>query len=343
MTSRSSVLVVGGAGYIGSHTCKTLHASGFAPVVYDNISTGHQDFVQWGPLIEADVRDQSKLTAAIAQHSPIAVIHFAACAYVGESVADPAKYYNNNVVGMQVLLEACREADINNIIFSSSCATYGVPDLLPIRETAAQHPINPYGRTKLICEQMLKDYADAYGTRFVALRYFNACGADLDCDVGERHAPETHLVPLALIAAYGQGPALNVFGDDYDTPDGTCVRDYVHVADLATAHVKALQHLLAGRENLCVNIGTGRGQSILDIIQGIERVTGRHVPHKMVARRPGDPPILIADPSLAARSLNFKPEFSDLDVIIRTAATYMRQDSPQEITRGPALGSTAYA
>lgn len=320
--SASSILVTGGAGYIGSHTCKALAAGGFTPVVLDNLAVGHRDDVRWGPCIEGDILDTAKVADAIRTHEAKAVIHFAAFAYVGESVVEPAKYYGNNVAGTLSLLDACRSEGVGKVVFSSSCATYGIPDTLPIAETTPRRPINPYGRTKLIVEQVLADYANAYGSRYAALRYFNAAGADPEGELGERHDPETHLVPLAILAAAGRTEGLEVFGDDYDTPDGTCIRDYVHVTDLARAHVLALRHLLGGGDNLAVNLGSGNGISIREVIAAVERVTGRKVPHVMRPRRPGDPPALYADPHLAKERLDFVTELSDIDTIVRTAAAF---------------------
>ncbi len=315
------VLVTGGAGFIGAHACKALAGSGALPVAFDNLTTGHADAVLWGPLVRGDVRDRGALVSAMKQFRIDVIMHFAASAYVGESVSDPALYFDNNVGGMIALLDAAREAGVRQIVFSSSCATYGVPALLPISEHTPQNPINPYGRTKLICEQMLRDYGAAYGLRHVALRYFNAAGADPAGMIGEQHEPETHLLPLALRAAAG-GQALNVFGNDYDTPDGTCIRDYVHVADLARAHLAALTYLQAGRESLAVNIGSGRGHSVLEICAAIARVTGRAVPLRFAPRRAGDPPVLTADPMLAAHRLGFRTELSDIDTIVRHAAPW---------------------
>ncbi|MBZ6079113.1 UDP-glucose 4-epimerase GalE [Microvirga puerhi] len=321
MSSRR-VFVTGGAGFIGSHTCKVLSAHGFEPVTYDNLVTGHRDAVRWGPLVEGDILDTAFLASALIEYRPLAILHFAAFAYVGESVSDPAKYYRNNVSGMLSLLEACRATNLKQIIFSSSCATYGIPDRLPINEQASQRPINPYGRSKLIAEQMLEDHAAAYGIGYVALRYFNACGSDPDGQLGEWHSPETHLIPCALLAAGGNREHLSVFGDDYDTTDGTCVRDYIHVTDLARAHVMALQHLLDGGKNLALNLGTGRGLSILDVLNSIRRVTNRTVPIRIEPRRAGDPPALFADPTLARICLGFSPELSEIDTIVRTAAPF---------------------
>lgn len=314
------VLVTGGAGYIGSHTCKALAAHGIEPVTYDNLVTGHREAVRWGPLIEGDILDGESLAATLLAYRPEAVIHFAAFAYVGESVADPAKYYLNNVAGTLSLLEACRLTGTRNLVLSSSCATYGIPDRLPISEGDAQCPINPYGRTKLIAEQMLADCSAAYGLRYAALRYFNASGADIDGELSEAHDPETHLIPRAMMAAAGTIDFLEVYGDDYGTPDGTCIRDYIHVVDLARAHVLAVEHLVNGGDNLAVNLGAGRGTSIKEILAAISRLTGRNVPVRTRERRAGDPPVLYADPTRAAETLGFRAVCSDLDTIIRTAA-----------------------
>ena len=327
MMAQRRVLVAGGAGYIGSHTAKLLHSKGIEPIVFDNLVTGHLSSVRWGPFVHGDILDTSSLTRILMQHKPDAVVHFAASAYVGESVEDPSKYYRNNVAGTLSLLDACRHAQIDKIIFSSSCATYGVPPSLPITEATPQQPINPYGRTKLIAEQILEDYAAAYHLKYVALRYFNACGADPDGQLGEWHNPETHLIPRAMLAAGGAISHLTVFGDDYDTEDGTCVRDYIHVTDLARAHFLALEHLIGGGPNLAVNLGTGRGLSIGEILKAISRVTKREVPVEMHPRRAGDPPALYADPAYALRTLGFAPEYSDIDTIVRTAAPFFGLES----------------
>jgi UDP-arabinose 4-epimerase len=278
--------------------------------------------VRWGPFIHGDILDTAYLVQTIERYEPRAVIHFAASAYVGESVSNPAKYYRNNVAGTQSLLDACLSGGVDKVIFSSSCATYGVPAHLPIREEMQQRPINPYGRTKLIAELMLGDYAAAFGLRYVALRYFNACGADPEGELGEWHNPETHLIPRALLAAAGSIPCLEVFGDDYETKDGTCVRDYVHVTDLARAHVAALEHLVGGGRSLALNLGTGQGFTILEVLDAVRRVTGRTVPVKFRPRRAGDPPVLYADPGRAGEALGFQPQLSDLDTIVRTAAPF---------------------
>ncbi|UWU28114.1 UDP-glucose 4-epimerase GalE [Rhizobium sp. WSM1274] len=313
------ILVTGGAGFIGSHICKALSRAGMIPVTYDNLSTGHADSVRWGPLIRAELADAATLRRILTEFSPDCVIHCGANAYVGESVDMPRKYYRNNVVGSLTLLEACLDQDIERIVFSSSCATYGVPASLPIREESPQHPVNPYGRTKLIFEMALEDFAAAYRIRFAALRYFNAAGADPDGELAERHHPETHLIPRALLAAAGRLERLDIFGTDYATADGTCVRDYVHVSDLAQAHLAAVNHLMAGGGSLSVNLGSGRGTSVREILEAIYRASGREVPVNYRARRAGDPPILFANTARAKAELGFAPVLSDIDTIIRTA------------------------
>ncbi|MCW1413210.1 UDP-glucose 4-epimerase GalE [Rhizobium sp. 1AS11] len=313
------ILVTGGAGFIGSHICKALSRAGMIPVTYDNLSTGHADSVRWGPLIRAELADAAALRRTLAEFSPDCVIHCGANAYVGESVEMPRKYYRNNVVGSLTLLEACLDQDIDRIVFSSSCATYGVPASLPIREESPQHPVNPYGRTKLIFEMALEDFAAAYGIRFAALRYFNAAGADPDGELAERHQPETHLIPRALLAAAGRLERLDIFGTDYATEDGTCVRDYIHVSDLAQAHLAAVNHLMSDGGSLSVNLGSGRGTSVREILEAIHRASGREVPVRYRSRRAGDPPILFANTARAKAELGFAPVFSDIDTIIRTA------------------------
>lgn len=321
-TARPAVLVAGGAGYIGSHTCKALQAAGFLPVAYDNLSTGHRGLVRWGPLVEADLFEKDVLARAFADHRPVAALHFAASAYVGESVADPAKYYLNNVAGALHLLEAARSAGNVPIVFSSTCAVYGEPSTLPVTEDTPLSPLSPYGRTKLTVEHALSDYGSAYGLRSVSLRYFNAAGCDPDGEVGENHDPETHLVPRAILAALGRLEELVIFGDDYPTPDGTAIRDYVHVTDLADAHVAAVRLLLAGGESITLNLGADVGFSIRQVLREVESVTSREVPVRVAPRRPGDPPQLIADSSLARRILGFSTERSNLENIVRTASAW---------------------
>ena len=310
-----SILIVGEAGYIGSHTAKRLAQAGLEPVVFDNLVYGHKWAVKWGPLIEGDLADRAHIRRVLDEHRVTAVVHFAAYAYVGESVTDPRKYYGNNVAGTLNLLDAMVDAKVRDIVFSSTCATYGDPVRVPIDEKHPQSPVNPYGETKLAIERALHWYQGAYPLRFAALRYFNAAGADPDGEVGEDHDPETHLIPLALEAALG-GKALQIFGTDYPTPDGTAVRDYIHVQDLADAHVAALAKLRAGASKLFVNLGTGRGHSVREVIAAVEKVSGRKVPARETDRRAGDPPALVADPQLAAAVLDWKARIPDIETIV---------------------------
>jgi UDP-arabinose 4-epimerase len=319
VSGRGTVLVTGGAGYIGSHACKALARAGYLPIAYDNLVYGHEWAVKWGPFERGDILEQARLEEVVARHSPVAVMHFAAFAYVGESVTEPAKYYRNNVAGTLTLLEACRSRGVGTFVFSSSCATYGIPDVLPIREDTPQRPINPYGASKLMVERMLADFGAAYGLRSVALRYFNAAGADPDGEIGEDHDPEPHVIPLVLDVAAGKRDAISVFGTDYETPDGTCIRDYIHVTDLADAHVKALQKLEAGPLRPAFNLGTGSGVSVRQLIDAAERVTGLPIKVKHAPRRPGDPPELVADASAADSALGWTPVLSDIETILRTA------------------------
>jgi UDP-arabinose 4-epimerase len=319
MSSNSTVLVTGGAGFVGSHACKALSRHGFTPVVYDNLSHGHEDAVRWGPLERGDLLDRTRLGEVIAAHNPAAIMHFAAFIAVGESVTDPGKYYRNNVAGSLSLMEATRDHGIKAFVFSSTAAVYGLPEVVPIPEGAPKLPINPYGHSKWMVECMLRDFGEAHGLKSMALRYFNAAGADPDGETGERHDPETHLIPLALDAAAGDGKPLTVFGEDYDTPDGTCIRDYIHVADLAEAHVAALQALLDGAGSNAYNLGTGNGFTVRQVIDAVEKVTCRAVPHSIGPRRAGDPASLVADPSAATRDLGWRPLVSDLESIVATA------------------------
>lgn len=319
---RGAVLVTGGAGYIGAHACKALARAGYLPVVYDNLVYGHERAVKWGPFVRGDILDRHGLDAAIATHQPVAVMHFAAFAYVGESVSDPGKYYRNNVAGSLTLLEAVRDSGVDNFVFSSTCATYGNPERLPITEVTPQNPINPYGASKLMVERMLADFGAAYGLRSTVLRYFNAAGADPDNEIGEDHHPETHLIPLVLDAASGRRPSVTVYGTDYDTDDGTCIRDYVHVTDLADAHVKALDFLLAGAPSDVFNIGAGEGYSVQQVVDAVARIAGCPVPVTYGRRRPGDPAALVSDATKAQRILGWRPHLSDLDQIIATAWTW---------------------
>ena len=317
-----SVLVTGGAGYIGSHACKGLAQAGYRPVVLDDLSRGHREAVRWGPLVECNIGDRTAVAAALADFEISVVMHFAAYAYVGESVSNPAMYYRNNLGGTLSLLEAMRDAAVDKIVFSSTCATYGIPADVPIRETAPQVPVNPYGETKLAIERALHWYGEAYRLRWVSLRYFNAAGADPDGEIGERHEPETHLIPLMLEAALGRRPHIEIYGTDYPTPDGTAIRDYIHVQDLAEAHLRALEHLEAGGESVALNLGTGHGHSVREVVRVAETVSGRCVPCLDTPRRSGDPPILVADPGLAAERLGWRARVSDIETIVRTALAW---------------------
>ncbi len=318
MTDRPTVLVTGGAGYIGSHACRALSAAGFQPVVYDNLSTGHRRFVS-GPLVTGDLLDEAALARTFAEHKVAAVMHFAAASLVGESVADPQKYYINNVHGTLSLLKAMRDAGCKHIVFSSTGAVYGNADSSALPEDFPCLPINPYGASKWMIERMLADYRGAYGFGAFCLRYFNASGADPAGGIGELRDNETHLIPRAMMALQGHVGDFAVFGDDYDTPDGTAIRDYIHVTDLAAAHIAALRLLLEGHAGGSFNLGTGAGFSVRQILAAIREQTGREVPHVVKPRRPGDPTYLVADPSAARKVLNFVPHHSDLPTIIRTA------------------------
>jgi UDP-arabinose 4-epimerase len=313
------VLVTGGAGFIGSHACKALACQDIEPIAFDNLSLGHRGAARWGPLVEGDLCNSASIVDALVRFSPDAVMHFAAFAYVGESVSNPLRYYHNNVVSTINLLRAMLEKGVHSIVFSSSCTTYGIPDSVPISETAPLRPISPYGHSKLMGERIVRDTADAHALSYAILRYFNASGADPQGGLVERHDPETHLIPLIIDAAFERCPPLRVFGSDYPTPDGTCIRDYIHVSDLADAHVAAVKHLLKQGSSFTANLGSGRGASVRQVIEAVERIAHRHVPILWTDRRPGDPPALVADTSLATRLLGFRPQHSDLDTIIKTA------------------------
>ena len=313
------VLVTGGAGYIGAHACKALSRAGYSPVVYDNLVYGHSESVKWGPLEEGDIGDRQRLDTVLQKYKPTAVMHFAAYAYVGESVEKPSKYYHNNVAGTISLLESMKKYDINQLIFSSTCATYGMPEKIPIEEDHPQNPINPYGRSKLMIEWILNDFANAYDLKFVSLRYFNAAGADPDAEIGEDHDPETHLIPLILDVALGNRKYLEIFGTDYETSDGTCIRDYIHVSDLADAHVLALFYLRDGGQSAAFNLGNGNGFSVKDVITAAKKQTGRDIPCLETKRRPGDPPVLIGSSEKIRNTLNWEPKYNKLDTIISTA------------------------
>jgi UDP-glucose 4-epimerase len=312
------ILVTGGAGYVGSHAARLLNRAGHEVWVYDNLSRGHRAAALPGKLIEGELSDQQRLVDTLGERKIDAVMHFAAFALVGESVADPAMYYRNNVLASLSLLEAMRMAGVWRIVFSSTTATYGAPERVPIPEDTPQHPINPYGFTKLAIEHALADYAAAYGLGYAALRYFNAAGASPDGHLGEDHDPESHLIPIVLQVALGQRDQITIFGEDYPTPDGTCIRDYVHVDDLGSAHLAALDRLEKGK-GLALNLGTGRGYSVREVIESCRRATGHPIPEKIGERRPGDPPALVADARKAREVLNWQPRYADIDSIVATA------------------------
>lgn len=318
------VLVTGGAGYIGSHTCKALAKAGYTPVVYDSLCRGNAWAVKWGPLEVGDLMDGGHLRDVLHRYRPAGVIHFAAFAYVGESMRDPLLYYSNNVGGTVSLLRAMAAEGVERLVFSSTCATYGTPGTNPVPEHMPQNPVNPYGRSKLMAERILRDCTRGGSHCAVALRYFNAAGADAEGEIGEAHDPETHLIPLALGAAKGSAPPLTVFGNDRSTPDGTCIRDYVHVTDLADAHVKAFAHTAGNQGFSALNLGTGTGISIMEVIRAARDVTGREVPFSFGPRRAGDPASLVADPGLAREVLRWSARHSDLRNILGTAWNWMQ-------------------
>ncbi|MCR4666342.1 MAG: UDP-glucose 4-epimerase GalE [Desulfovibrio sp.] len=313
------VLVTGGAGYIGSHTCKYLARNGNEVTVYDNLSTGHKELVRWGDFVHGDIRDESRLRAVIHRVNPDGIIHFASSISVGESVVDPGSYYENNVLGSLRIMQCLRDEGVRPLVVSGSAAVYGLPDNCPVCETEKPMPINPYGRTKLIMEWMLKDFAKAHALPWVALRYFNAAGADPEGETGEWHEPETHLIPNVLRSVAEDGNTLKVFGTDYKTKDGTCIRDYVHVCDLASAHALALEYLLNKNKSTSINLGNGKGISVKEIISTVEKVTGKRVKFEVCDRRPGDPKELVADSKKARQLLNWEPRYESIESIIKTA------------------------
>lgn len=320
-----TVFVTGGAGYVGSHCAKAFAQAGWTVVTYDNLSRGHRDLVKWGELIEGDILDTDTLTASLKRIKPDAVAHFAAFAYVAESMTAPEIYYRNNVRGTMNLLDTMCAAGVKQMVFSSSCATYGIHDEM-ITEDTPQNPINPYGETKLICEKMIRDYGQAHDIRSVILRYFNPAGCDLDGETGERHDPEPHVIPLAIRGAMDGTFTFNILGSDYDTPDGTCVRDYVHVSDVADAHAKALGYLAQDGPSDIFNLGTGRGYSVLELANAVARTAGKPVPRVMAPRRSGDPPRLVASADKAERVLGWRPQHSDLDTILQSAWAWFEQE-----------------
>lgn len=337
--TRGTVLVTGGAGYIGSHACKALAKAGYLPIAYDNLAFGHKWAVRWGPLERGDIADRARLDDVLARYKPAAIMHFAAFAHVGESVYDPGKYYRNNLVGSLSLLEAARDRAIDRIVFSSTCATYGVPDRIPIDEGTQQNPINPYGASKLMVERVLADFGVAHGLRSIVLRYFNAAGADPDGEIGEAHDPETHLIPLVLDAASGRRSDVTIFGTDYDTPDGTCIRDYIHVTDLADAHVKALEALEDGAASDVFNLGNGHGFSVQEVIGTVERVLDAKVTVRLGARRPGDPPRLVSDARKARERLGWEPRFAGIESIVQTAWAWHQKGQKSDRLFGTALAA----
>jgi len=318
-----TVLVTGGAGYVGSHCCLALAEAGFRPVAFDDLSNGHREHVRWGPLEEGDVRDAVRLDAVFAAHQPVAVLHLAARIEVGESVRNPGAFFDVNVGGTITLIEAARRAGVDKLVFSSTCATFGDPMTLPMAEDHPQAPLNPYGRSKLMIEQALADYDRYVGFRSAVMRYFNAAGADPEGRIGEWHEPETHAVPLAIQAALGQRPCFTIYGDDYDTRDGTAVRDYVHVLDLADAHVAALKRLLAGGSSEAFNLGTGTGTTVRELVDGVGRAAGKPLAIETAPRRPGDAPVLVGDNAKARQLLGWRPA-RDLDAILSTAWRWHR-------------------
>lgn len=314
-----NILVTGGAGYIGSHVAKALSRAGFVPVTIDNLGNGHREAVRWGPLVEGDLADAELVARTLRAHAVKAVIHLAGFIEVGESMRDPARFYHNNFTNALALLEAMREAGVDTFVFSSTAAVYGVPQRVPIPEDHPTAPVNPYGESKLMVEWALRALSRAHGLRWMALRYFNASGADRDGEIGESHEPESHLIPRACLAALGKLPPLQIFGNDYPTPDGTAVRDYIHVEDLAAAHVRALQHLMAEGESRALNLGTGNGHSVAAVIRAVEQVSGRKVPAQFAPRRAGDPPVLVADPAAARAVLRWQAAIADLNEIVASA------------------------
>jgi UDP-glucose 4-epimerase len=326
-SSMTNILVTGGAGYIGSHTCLRFAQKGYTPVVLDNLVNGHREFVRWGPFEQADVRDQDRVTQIIAAYEPVAIVHFAGLIEVADSIINPIAFFENNVTGSLTLLTAAARAGIDKLVFSSTCATYGIPQQIPITETHPQSPINPYGTSKLMVEQILAELATHKGFRSVALRYFNAAGAEPAAAIGEWHVPETHVLPLAIEAARGIRSKFKVFGSDYPTDDGTCIRDFVHVSDLADAHIRAVEYLINGGQSIALNVGTGRGTSVRQLIEAVEQVSQRSVPVEFAARRNGDPPELIANADQAKTVLGWEARH-DLKSIVQSAWQWHLHHSP---------------
>ncbi|SDG36244.1 UDP-glucose 4-epimerase GalE [Thalassobaculum litoreum] len=314
------VLVTGGAGFVGSHACKALAAAGYRPVVYDDLSNGTRDAVRWGPIEVGDICDGQRLAEVVSRHRPVAALHFAARIDAAESTRHPARYYSTNVTGTRSLLQALRSSGVDVLVFSSTAAVYGDAATAPISEAHPLRPATPYGRSKLMMEDAVREASASHGLRYCGFRFFNAAGADPDGELREDHEPETHLIPRLLRTALAQHGSMSIYGTDYDTPDGTCVRDYVHVSDIADAHVLALRHLLAGKDDLIANLGSGRGYSVREVIAAVEETVGRPIPIREAARRTGDPAMLVADPTLAQRCLNWSSRRSSLEQIIADAA-----------------------
>jgi UDP-glucose 4-epimerase len=319
------ILIVGGAGYIGSHVNKMLNLHGYETIVFDNLSYGHRDFVKWGVFEEGDLGEINDIRRVFKKYPITAVMQFAAFTYVGESVEDPQKYYLNNLRNTMNLLEVMLEENVKQFVFSSTCATYGEPKEIPITEDHPQNPINPYGRGKLMVEQILSDYSHAYNLQYASLRYFNAAGADPDGEIGELHQPESHLIPLILDVALGKRDDIKIFGTDYPTPDGTCIRDYIHVMDLADAHIKALEYLRDGGMSDVFNLGNGKGFSVREVIDAAEKVTGKKIKATETGRRPGDPPVLVGSALKAREVLDWQPRYGDLSLIIETAYRWQQK------------------
>lgn len=323
--SAERILIVGGAGYIGSHAAKAVRQAGREPVVFDDLSCGHAHAVRWGPLVKGDIRNADAVRAAIREYKPTAVMQFAARIEVGQGEKEPVHFYDNNVSGTLNLVRVMLEEGVRNLVFSSTCAIYGDPERLPLTEDLPKRPVSVYGRTKLMCEQMLEDISRAQGLNFAALRYFNAAGADPDGEIGEEHEPESHLIPNAIKAAVGLGGPMKLFGTDYPTTDGTCVRDYVHVSDLATAHILAADKIMAGQTSLQLNLGGGDGRTVKQVLTAVEKATGKPVPVEVSPRRPGDAVSLYADTTNVTRELGWKPKHSDIDTIVSTAWAFHRR------------------
>lgn len=342
------ILLTGGAGYIGSHMNKFLNEKGYRTVVFDNLCKGHREFLKWGEFVKGDLLNISDLERLFSNHKIAAVLHFAALSYVGESVEKPAEYYRNNICGTLNLLNVMKKYKVDTIVFSSSAAVYGAPKNVPIVEDEFKDPINPYGRTKLAIEWILRDYSDAYGLKYVALRYFNAAGADRSIEIGEWHEPETHLIPLVLDAAIGTRSQVNIFGVDYPTPDGTCIRDYIHVADLVSAHLCSLKYLKNGGKSDVFNLGIGRGYSVREVIDTVKKVTGKNFNVVETKRRPGDPPELVADSNKAQKVLKWQPEITNLSDIVETSWRWhirlnseLRQKNDKFLKIYPIVGTAA--